>query len=113
MYKWILAAALASVCAVPAFAGQQDRFAAMDTDKNGQVSWDEFHTALPNMKKPAFDQIDADKNGAINAEEWGSFRSAHGSGGMGAAGMGGAMPPAGMPGGTPEAMPRIQPPSGK
>ena len=88
----------------------------MDKDGNGQVDWEEFQAAVPGMKRPAFDTIDADKSGGICRSEWDNFMKSHMGGqkgmppaGMGMpAGMGGkAMPPAGAEKGG---MPMIQPP---
>ena len=94
-----------------------DRFGQMDKDGNGQVDWEEFQAAVPGMKRPAFDTIDADKSGGISRSEWDSFMKSHMGGqkgmppaGMGMpAGMGGkTMPPAGAGKGG---MPMIQPPA--
>lgn len=96
-----------------------DRFAAMDTDKNEEVSWEEFEKAMPSMRKEAFETIDTNKNGAICRSEWDAFRQNHGAQGMpqgmtGAPGMSGAkaMPGAQNPPAAP-AKPLIQPPAAK
>lgn len=117
MKKLLLLAALA-LCASPAYAAP-DRFAQMDKDGNGQVDWEEFQAAIPGMKRPAFDTIDADKSGGISREEWDAFMKSHmGGQKMPPAGMGmGKMPPAGMGKMPPEGMggktgmPLIQPPA--
>ena len=117
MKKMLLLAALA-LCASPAYAAP-DRFAQMDKDGNGQVDWEEFQAAIPGMKRPAFDTIDADKSGGISREEWDAFMKSHmGGQKMPPAGMGmGKMPPAGMGKMPPEdmggktGMPLIQPPA--
>ena len=114
MKKLLFLAAL-TLCAAPAYAAP-DRFEQMDKDGNGQVDWEEFQAAVPGMKRPAFDTIDADKSGGICRSEWDNFMKSHMGGqkgmppaGMGMpAGMGGkAMPPAGAEKGG---MPMIQPP---
>lgn len=116
--KKIYVLAALTLCASPVFAA--DRFADMDKDKNGNVVWEEFETAMPQMRKSAFESIDADKNGTISREEWDAFQATHGAkGGMppsgmnGMGGMGGTskMPPAGMEKPGQSAMPLIQPPT--
>lgn len=113
MKKIYLLAAL-TLCASPVFAA--DRFTDMDKDKNDNVIWEEFEAAMPQMRKSAFESIDADKNGAISRAEWDAFQATHGAkGGMPSSGMGGMsgkMPPTGM-GGQPgqQPMPLIQPPT--
>lgn len=91
----------AMVLCSASFAVADGRFDAMDTDKNGTVSWEEFQTAIPQMRKPAFEAIDADKDGAMTSAEWLGFIDRHGEGGKGmgegmTGGMGGMMPPMGM-----------------
>ena len=114
MKKLLFLAAL-TLCAAPAYAAP-DRFEQMDKDGNGQVDWEEFQAAVPGMKRPAFDTIDADKSGGICRSEWDNFMKSHMGGqkgmppaGMGMpAGMGGkAMPPAGA---EKSGMPMTQPP---
>lgn len=101
MKKLLLITVLA-LFAVPAHAA--DRFAEMDRNADGQVNWEEFQAAVPGMKRAAFEQIDADKNGGISRAEWDAFRSGHGMNGMGA---GMKMPPEGGNG----SMPMIRPPA--
>lgn len=93
------------------------RFAAMDADGNGIVTWEEFSAAMPQMRRAAFDSIDTDKNGDITRQEWDAFRASHGKNGM-HGGMPGGMPPApkAAPDQTPnqdrnQARPGILPPS--
>ena len=77
----------------PEMAGQnaEARFDAMDANKDGKVSREEFFAAQPNMKEGAFAAIDADGDGALTLKEWKDFSAGHGKeGGMGAMG---AMPP--------------------
>ena len=87
MKKLLFLAAL-TLCAAPAYAAP-DRFEQMDKDGNGQVDWEEFQAAVPGMKRPAFDTIDADKSGGICRSEWDNFMKSHMGGQKG-------MPPAGM-----------------
>ena len=75
MKKLLFLAAL-TLCAAPAYAAP-DRFGQMDKDGNGQVDWEEFQAAVPGMKRPAFDTIDADKSGGISRGEWDSFMKSH------------------------------------
>ena len=60
------------------------RFAAMDADKNGKVSREEFFAAHPQMKEGAFAAIDADADGHLSLEEWKGFAAGHGKEGMNA-----------------------------
>lgn len=76
--------------AVPALAN--DKFNAMDANKDGSVSWEEFQTTYPSMKREAFDAIDVNKDGGISLEEWIMFTARHQEGRMGSPGMKG-MPP--------------------
>lgn len=64
-----------------------DRFSQMDTNKDNQVSWEEFKVSYPNMKEAAFEAIDTNKDKYISVEEWKVFRSSH------AKSMQGQMPP--------------------
>ena len=82
----------------PEMAGQnaEARFAAMDANKDGKLSREEFFAAQPQMKEGAFTAIDSDNDGFITLKEWNDFAAGHGkSGGMG------GMPPA-TPGHAPE-----------
>lgn len=86
--------AVPSAEAKPEMAGQnaETRFSAMDGNKDGKVSREEFFAAQPNMKEGAFAAIDTDNDGILTLKEWQAFFSDHGKGGaMG--GMGGGMPP--------------------
>ncbi len=59
--------------------GDDDSFGRMDTDGNNLVSWEEFHAAVPSMKRAAFDTIDTNRDGAISLDEWQAFRASHGN----------------------------------
>lgn len=100
-------------CSGVALAADEDRFARMDTNNDGKVVWEEFEVAMPQMRKPAFETLDADKSGFIDRAEWESFRKDHGQSGMtGKPGM--QTMPAEKPAGTPSsALPVIQPPKAK
>ncbi|MEG2172981.1 MAG: EF-hand domain-containing protein [Desulfovibrionaceae bacterium] len=80
----------------------EDKFAQMDTNKDGKITWEEFHTFYPQMQQAAFDSIDANKDKSLSREEWEAFMTQHSMGrantpqGMGGS-MGGAMPPKAMP----------------
>ena len=91
-------------------AGGGSRFDAMDTDKNGSLSQEEFKKAFPNMTDAAFKTIDADGNGGISHEEWADFMRQHAMGKAG--GPRGGMPPAGNSA-APGGLPLVTPPSGK
>ena len=79
---------ISALAAAPAFAmpgnktvrttAPAERFAAMDTSKDGKVAWEEFSKARPNLNENAFKMIDADKDGGISLEEWKAFSSGHG-----------------------------------
>lgn len=72
-----------------------DKFAQMDTNKDGTVSWEEFRVTYPQMQQAAFDGIDANKDKSINREEWDAFLAQHSMGRANTpGGMGGGM---GMP----------------
>lgn len=81
-----------------------DRFKTMDSNSDGLLVWAEFEAAMPQMRKEAFDSIDADKNGSITPAEWEAFRKTHG--------MKGAAPGKMAPGNAAPApaKPLIQPP---
>ena len=57
-----------------------EKFAKMDTDKDGKVSEKEFFAAYPNMQKAAFAAIDTDKDGSISDKEWFGFAVDHAKG---------------------------------
>ena len=89
--RWRAAAlflTISALAAAPAFAmpgnktvrttDPAERFAAMDSSKDGKVSWEEFQTARPNLNENAFKMIDADKDGGICINEWKSFSTGHG-----------------------------------
>ncbi|WP_446423726.1 EF-hand domain-containing protein [Mailhella sp.] len=63
--------------AAPSFTDPAERFAVMDTDKDGRISWKEFSTARPNLNENAFKSIDADSDGSISLDEWKAFSSGH------------------------------------
>ena len=67
----------------PEMAGQnaEARFAAMDKDKDGKVTREEFFAAQPNMKEGAFAAIDADGDGVLTLKEWNAFSEGHGKDG--------------------------------
>jgi Ca2+-binding EF-hand superfamily protein len=58
-----------------------ERFTAMDKDKSGSVSREEFFAAHPNMREAAFAAIDTDKDGVISLDEWQAFFKGHGKDG--------------------------------
>ena len=73
----------------PENAGQtaQSRFAAMDENKDGSLSREEFFKALPSMREEAFGAIDTDAGGTISVAEWNAFFSNHGKPAEGEQGM--------------------------
>ena len=108
----------------PEMAGQnaEARFSAMDANKDGKLSREEFFAAQPQMKEGAFAAIDRDIDGFISLEEWLEFSTGHGKsgamGGMSPMGSGhapegssGAAPaPGGTPGGSGQPPALIMPP---
>lgn len=84
-----------ALSAPPAAPAAADKFVQMDTSKDGKVTWEEFHATYPQMQQAAFDGIDANKDKAINREEWDAFLAQHSMGRANTpGGMGGGM---GMP----------------
>ena len=114
--RWRAAAlffAISALAAAPAFAmpgsktvrtaDPAERFATMDTSKDGNISWEEFQTARPNLNENAFKMIDKDADGGISLEEWKAFSTGHG-GAVKSPDMGSMMKAMGGKGGMP-AMP--------
>ena len=114
--RWRAAAlffAISALAAAPAFAmpgsktvrtaDPAERFAAMETSKDGKISWEEFQTARPNLNENAFKMIDKDADGGISLEEWKAFSTGHG-GAVKSPDMGSMMKAMGGKGGMP-AMP--------
>lgn len=86
--SWIVALLLGAASAAqaaPEPAPADDRFAVLDADHDGRVSWEEFHAVNEGITRQGFDTIDANKDQYISADEWRAFSSDHG--------MGVAMPP--------------------
>lgn len=52
-------------------------FAALDEDKNGIVSSEEFFKGFPNMRETAFAAIDRDDDKGITLVEWKAFYVGH------------------------------------
>ncbi len=77
MKRTLLFLCLSVFVAAPA-AASPSGLSRLDTDADGAVTWEEFSAALPNMKRAAFDTIDADKNGSVSPEEWRAFAADHG-----------------------------------
>lgn len=59
-----------------------DRFDAMDTDKDGKVVLEEFRVAFPNMNEKAFGVIDINGDNGIDRAEWFEFTEGHARGSM-------------------------------
>lgn len=59
------------------------QFADINTNGDKSISFDEFKSAYPSFGKKAFDQMDLDKSGGINQEEWDAFVKLHHGMGMG------------------------------
>lgn len=50
----------------------------MDTQKDGRVTWEEFKAYFPQAEPKVFAAIDLNKDGAIDHDEWHTFKEAHG-----------------------------------
>lgn len=109
--------------AAPKFTDPAERFAVMDSDKDGRIVWKEFSAARPNLNENAFKSIDADGDGAVSLDEWKAFSSGHGGmaktpdmgsmmKAMGGKGMAPAIGPNAIPSDDSSAMPLIMPPQG-
>lgn len=84
--KYIALLAFLLAVAVPAWA--DEKFNAMDVDKDGKVSWEEFKKTYPGMTRAAFDMIDVAQDGYISLEEWDIFSKSHKRGMSGPEGQG-------------------------
>ena len=83
----------------------EDKFTQMDANADGHVTWEEFQTARPSMKRAAFDAIDQNKDERLSREELQSFTASHGNR------QGMPIPHKSLPSGDGEpAMPLIRPP---
>ena len=109
---FLLFQALAVLCltagaalAQPAEDGKEDRFARMDTNKDGKVVYEELKAAFPDMREEAFTVIDKNKDKGIEREEWNAFMKNHAADTKGAEGTGGC-PASSHP-------PLVTPPDGK
>ena len=65
--------------ALPPDGRADERFRSMDTGNKGFITFEDFQKRSPNMQRPAFDAIDADRNGVISLEEWRAFFKSHGT----------------------------------
>lgn len=50
----------------------------MDTNKDGNLSFEEFSDGQTQKLKSGFEMIDKDQNGVISSEEWDAFLEVHG-----------------------------------
>ncbi len=55
-----------------------ERFNQMDTNHDGNLSWEELSAARPNLSRNAFDIIDTKHDGSICLDEWKAFSAGHG-----------------------------------
>lgn len=90
-----------------------ERFAQMDADHDGNLTWEELSAARPNLNRNAFDTIDTNHDGNICPDEWKAFSAGHG-GSVSMPDMSGmmkAMRGAGDGGTSAQGMPLVMPPS--
>ena len=79
---------LCAAFAAPSFASDCNKkkhsfnghFGDMDLDGNDQVSWEEFKKHFAHSKENTFKGIDENKDGAIDHDEWHTFKAHHGYG---------------------------------
>lgn len=87
-------------------------FKKADKDGSDSLSKEEFMAAYPNMKEAAFTAIDTDKNGAISRQEWQTFVIGHSMGRSGqGSGMPGAQPGTQPAAPQPGKLPLVTPPA--
>ena len=53
-------------------------FSDLDKNGNGAVNWAEFKRHFPEASPDVFFALDRNGDAAVDAEEWNSFRKAHG-----------------------------------
>ncbi len=61
------------------FAGNmvQKDFAAIDANKDGNLTFDEYKTAFPSAEKKGFLFLDKNKDNQLDKEEWQTFTDMH------------------------------------
>lgn len=95
-------------------ASKPDKFAMMDANKDGKVTYEEFKAFYPDMREEAFTVIDKNGDKVIDRVEWDTFVENHASGHMGGMMGGNGMPGnASMPSPGSADMPLVMPPNGK
>jgi len=111
---WAAAAQAAPDATAQPQADKPDKFAMMDTNKDGKVTYEEFKACFPDMREEAFTVIDKNGDKVIDREEWDAFVKNHASGHMGGMMGGNGMPGnATMPNPGSANMPLVMPPNGK
>ena len=88
--RCVLVACLCLLC-FPTVCSADETFDRMDPEHRGCATWEAFHDAYPDLKRPAFDLIDRNRDGVIGTDEWDMFRAHHDQSKK--AGMPPAMPP--------------------
>ncbi|QJT11246.1 EF-hand domain-containing protein [Oceanidesulfovibrio marinus] len=81
MLKYIVIAAIVAVSPLSVMSSlsyaSTDRYPAdfseMDTNKDGVLTWDEFHAYYPELSKDAYDGADTQNDGRVTPEEWKAF----------------------------------------
>ena len=117
LFSLLLVLALFSMagvaCAMPGASGgmggmdaARASFNKADTNKDENLTKEEFMAAFSGMKDEAFAAIDTDKDGKISRQEWQNFAINHS---MGRSGQGSGMPPKAAP--APNALPMVTPPA--
>lgn len=80
---WSVAAQANPAASGNADAPKVDKFAQMDTNNDGKVSYEEFKAYFPDMREEAFVVIDKNGDKFIERVEWDEFVKNHSSGHMG------------------------------
>ena len=53
-------------------------FGDMDKDGDEMVNWEEFKTHFPQATEEIFQELDLNKDGMLDHDEWHAFKEAHG-----------------------------------
>lgn len=76
MRKIALSLAVLGLLSAPVLAQTPMSFADVDTDANGELSFEELQVVWPDLSQAEFDAADADGSGGLSAEELGALQPA-------------------------------------